>query len=316
VERHRITVLSIAAVVVACAATAATSRTGPPAGRKEPAKATATRDAAPGRTGQGVPLGNLPPGLTQLSEQLWDNQTDGSRPDYFPQERQRGVVNRWLHADEESADKARPVEVAKTGGTWDPGITKVLQVEFRPTQPGGSAPDHVDFNVPRPGYRELYIHEQVKFSPGFISLANTVKHLWIRRIGDPGSGFFFRWVNDSPFANNGRGGSQRYFEMNAQGLRNANQPIRANQGWDVDFNDDRVHRIEIHVQGGGGGVPGTVRAWVDGRLLFQHSVLFFHQPELNYTFTHVRYEHTYGGIGPNPPKLEWIWIGGTRIYAR
>jgi len=265
--------------------------------------------AAPPTRPQAATLPNLPAGMKLLSRQFWDNTSDDTKEDFFLQAVRPPAPGRWVHRDPESVTKAMPVPAPP--GAWAPDVTKVLEVALPGGQRGGTAPDKIVLGL-SPGWAELYIYEQILFSPDYLALNNQQKHLWIRRIGDPGSGFFFQF--------RGRSAREHHISMNSQGLPNSERTLRPNQGSDPDLHDGRVHTIEYYLKADSGPLSrdGVVAVWIDGRPVLRYTDVDLFDPTEKRLFGLLRYEHTFGGgRRPVPPGSRYaIYIGATQVYGR
>ncbi len=251
--------------------------------------------AAAGAAAQGP---NAPPTYRVLAPGTWQE---------LPAVVRGGAgAGRWTRRQESNAELLS-----------EPGVGPILRIHFPQGHRGGTAPQSVRFPFPEPS-PGVYIAFRFRASSGFTFNGNTqTKGAWLRRTGDPGSGFivpqFRRGGSGGRRGGDQSGANPLVPSWNMQGLPDSDAKIVANLSPQVDLNDGKWHLIEMQMIASSqqGASDGVASMWIDGRPYFRYPSVKYFGPAWPHelSFNHFRIEPTYGG-GRNPsPRDQYFDFG-------
>jgi hypothetical protein len=169
----------------------------------------------------------------------------------------------------------------------------------------GSAPGHVDFDLP-PGYSQVYLSLYMKLSPNFQGHSSETNKV------------LYLWINDDPavfLSNQGSGRTTPLLPtVRYQGAFDSRAYFGQNVGTPQAMTRGQWRRWEVLLSANTPGQrDGVIRFWIDGQKVGEYTDVYFRDATNAWQYLYL--QPIWGGIGGSVTATQYLWVDHLYVSA-
>jgi Bacterial Ig-like domain (group 2) len=169
----------------------------------------------------------------------------------------------------------------------------------------GSAPGHVDFDLP-PGYSQVYLSLYMKLSSNFEGQSSETNKV------------LYLWINDDPavfLSNQGSGTTTPLIPtVRYQGAFDSRAYFRQNIGMPLAMTRGQWRRWEVLLSANTPGQrDGVIRFWIDGQKVGEYTDVYFRDTTNAWQYLYL--QPIWGGIGGSVTATQYLWVDHLYVSA-